>query len=190
MRRALILFGFLNDSDVEWIARNATRESVPQGTLLINEGAPISSILILLDGELAVSIGEKPVATLHAGEIVGEISFVDSRPPTASVQASVDSSVLAIPREAVSRHLATDPLFAARFYQALAVFLADRLRHTISGFGYGSAREDPDELDDGMMEDTSQASCRFDRLLQLVLGPRRIEPTPLRNQRHVSSGCP
>jgi CRP/FNR family transcriptional regulator, cyclic AMP receptor protein len=190
MRKALILFGFLNDSDVEWIVRNAARESVPQGTLLINEGAPISSILILLDGELAVSIGEKPVATLHAGEIVGEISFVDSRPPTASVQASVDSSVLAIPREAVSRHLVTDPLFAARFYQAVAVFLADRLRHTISRFGYGSAREDPDELDDGMMEDISQASCRFDRLLQMVLGPRRIEPTPLRNQRPVSSGHP
>ncbi|MBZ5604300.1 MAG: cyclic nucleotide-binding domain-containing protein [Acidobacteriia bacterium] len=59
--------------------------------MLIREGQPIEWLYILLDGRLVVSLGSgQQVAVLDSGEIVGEISFVDSRPPNASVTASND----------------------------------------------------------------------------------------------------
>jgi len=38
------------------------------------------------------------VAQLMSGEVIGEMSFVDSYPPSASVQALERSAVLAVPR--------------------------------------------------------------------------------------------
>ena len=57
---------------------------------LIEEGKPLSVLYVLLDGQLSVSLaalGGKEVARLQSGEILGELSFLDSRPPTATVTA-------------------------------------------------------------------------------------------------------
>ena len=35
----------------------------------------------------------------HPGQIVGEISFLDEKPRTASVSANVDSTLIEIPRD-------------------------------------------------------------------------------------------
>jgi hypothetical protein len=62
--------------------------------------------------------------------------------------------------------------FAARFYRALAIFLADRLRATTRRLGYGSVGDLDsetvleDELDIGVLDAVSQAGDRFSRLLQ------------------------
>ena len=108
------------------------------------------------------------VATLLSGEILGEISFVDSRPPSASVIAMEDSSVLAIPQATITEKLQEDPAFSARFYRAVASFLADRLRTTVGRFGYGKNYPDPaaDELDEYSMEKISVAAVRFDSVLK------------------------
>ena len=98
------------------------------GTVIIQQGVPVDSVFIVIDGQLQVYSGSVEIAKLLAGEIVGEISFVDSRPPSASVKATVDSQVLAIPKAALRAKLQKDLGFASRFYLSLATFLADRLR--------------------------------------------------------------
>ena len=72
-----------------------------------------------------------------------------------------------------------EPPFAARFYRALAVFLADRLRTTTASqlaLGKGQLTQtqidDRDELDVGLLEGVSLASTRFDSL------QRRVRQTP------------
>jgi CRP/FNR family transcriptional regulator, cyclic AMP receptor protein len=61
-----------------------------------------------------------------------------------------------------------DTGFAARFYRGIATFLSDRLKTTVSHFGYGAAIEesDPTELDDEAMDRVSLAAARFDNLMQ------------------------
>jgi CRP/FNR family cyclic AMP-dependent transcriptional regulator len=81
MRKALYLMGILDDEDVEWIASRGRRLSVQKDEVLIREGEPVDALFILLDGSLNVSTGGSPIAILFSGEIVGEISFVDSRRP-------------------------------------------------------------------------------------------------------------
>jgi CRP/FNR family cyclic AMP-dependent transcriptional regulator len=171
MRKAMQIFGMLDDRDIEWIATAGSARYLDAGNLLIEEKKIIDSIYILLDGELAVLIrgmGNVEVATLYSGEIVGEISFVDGRPPLASVMARQDSIVWALKRETLTEKLAVDDGFAARFYRSIASFLAGRLYVTTSRLGYGSAAQDRDvdELPDAEMESVSMGTYRFDALLR------------------------
>lgn len=87
---------------------------------------------------------------LRSGEIVGEMSFVDSRPPSASVISLERSVVLAIPPRHTRGEAADDVAFAARFYRSLAVFLSDRLRTTSGRLGYGGTAPEQPEADDEM----------------------------------------
>ena len=173
MRKALYIWGELDDSDIEWLAENGSREHIPAGTSLIREGQPVDSLAVVLDGRLVVTAGDgTEVASLFAGEIVGEISFVDSRPPSASVTAGQDSQILLVPRDILRAHLSKDTAFAARFYRALAVFLADRLRVTTARFGYGSSAETEDaadELAEDQIESVDMAALRFDKMLKRLL---------------------
>jgi CRP/FNR family transcriptional regulator, cyclic AMP receptor protein len=171
MRKALYLMGILDDGDVEWLAKTGATKFMPSGTVLIYEGRAIEDLYVVLEGALTVSvraIGNKKVATLFAGEIVGEISFVDSRPPSASVITVQDSYLLVLSRAVLTGKLNSDDAFASRFYRAIATLLADRLRKTTSYLGYGKWAEDtnPDELDESLMDSVSLGATRFDRLLK------------------------
>lgn len=171
MRKALYLMGILDDGDVEWLAKTGATKFMPSGTVLIYEGRAIEDLYVVLEGALTVSvraIGNKEVATLFAGEIVGEMSFVDSRPPSASVITVQDSYLLVLSRAVLTGKLNGDDAFAARFYRALATLLADRLRKTTTYLGYGKWAEDtnPDELDESLMDSVSLGATRFDRLLK------------------------
>jgi CRP-like cAMP-binding protein len=177
MHKVLYIFGLLTDADVEWIGRTGVRRRVKPGEILIREGRPVEWVIFLLQGEFLVSaegIGE--IARLGVGEIVGEMSFVDSAPPSATVTAMGEGLALFLPKEAVSRKLETDVAFGCRFYRALAVFLADRLRGTVRRMGYGDVRDldseaiAPDELDLGILDTVSIAGDRFDRMLKTLIG--------------------
>jgi CRP-like cAMP-binding protein len=140
---------------------------------------------VLLDGQLAVSIGGsqgKEVARLQSGEILGELSFLDSRPPSATVTALTEISVLSIPRSLLSVKLEEDLGFAARFYRALGIFLASRLRRTQKTLGYESERilddesEHEDELDPELLDNVALAGARFDWMMRRLRGARPAGP--------------
>ena len=175
MRKALYVMGILDDEDVEWLASHGRNLGVKKDEVLIREGEPVDALFILLDGSLSVSIGGAQVATLLTGEIVGEISFVDSQPPSATVTAGQYSHVLAVPRALLHAKIETDAWFASRFFRAMAVFLADRLRITTARLasksgGKSSSLHDEDEIDLEMMDSVSLAAVRFDKLLKRLQG--------------------
>jgi CRP-like cAMP-binding protein len=167
MRKALYFLGILDDRDTEWMIRNGQKFSLPPGAHLIEQGKPVDWLYFVLDGAFVVyTPAAQQVAVLKAGEVVGEISFVDARPPVASVRAEVASQVGAVPRSALAKKIAQDVGFAARFYQSIAVFLADRLRTTTTGLGTGELQlderiEDSDELATHLMANVSMAGLRF-----------------------------
>jgi CRP/FNR family transcriptional regulator, cyclic AMP receptor protein len=181
VRKALYFLGILDDADVAWLMRSGTRKTVPSGTVLIEEGKPTDYLYFVLDGAFTVSTrNAASLATLKAGEIVGEISFVDSRPPTATVRADAESIVGAVPRGALTGKLRDDLGFAARFYRSLAVFLADRLRATTGTLGGGRLAldeniEDEDELATHLLDGISMAGFRFASMQRGEWGGRAVE---------------
>ncbi|MGE5478718.1 MAG: cyclic nucleotide-binding domain-containing protein [Bacteroidales bacterium] len=179
MRKVLYILGQLDDLDVDWLARNGSKRQISTGTMLVEEGRACPSLFILLEGGMDVTIkGLGLVASLGAGEMIGELSFVDSAPPSATVTAASSCSVLEVDKQMLNAQLARDQGFARRFYQAIAMFLADRLRGTVRRMGYGSGTSLDsdeilaDELDEKLLDNVSLAGDRFDRLIRTLATAR------------------
>ncbi|MFL6198851.1 MAG: cyclic nucleotide-binding domain-containing protein [Thermoanaerobaculia bacterium] len=181
MRKVLFLFGQLSDDDLEWMLRAGRKRTLREGDVLIWQGVPVDEVFILLEGRLAVWLKlrrgeEREIARLQAGEIVGEMSFVDARPPSATVKAVEDSTVFGIAKAVLSAKLAADQGFAARFYRALAIFLSTTVRERHRALGYGSDQDlegmeedDGDELDGNVLDGIYLAGERFDRMVKRVM---------------------
>ena len=170
MRRALYFLGILNDSDIDWLVRAGVRQEVDRGVKIIEEGQPLDSVFLVIEGAFSVQVaalGGKQIALLMSGEVLGEMSFVDSAPPSATVKAVETSTVLAIPRRRLNARFAEDAGFAARFYRALAMFLADRLRTTSIG---GAATDASAELPPVAMDNIEVAGARFDWIQNRLRG--------------------
>ena len=165
LKKVLYFLGVLDDQDIDWMVRNGIKRSIPAKGQIIKEGQSTDSLYFILDGEFSVSSSRAraEIARLTAGEILGEISFVDARPPSANVSAVVDSVVGAVPVEALERKLDRDVSFAARFYKAIAVALADRLRGVrgMAAGGGAAPAEDDDDLAPHLLDIISMAGVRF-----------------------------
>ncbi len=178
MRKVLYLLGELNDDDVEWLIANGTRQAIPAGAAIIEEGKTAGALYIVLDGTLSATVaalGGQEVERLICGAVVGEMSFVDGRPPSATVRAREHAVVLVIPLPRLAVKLQQDVGFAARFYKAIAIFLSDRLRgkvQMLSGRQVPQLDEDvidEDELDPVLLDTMYLAGTRFDRMLKRLV---------------------
>lgn len=176
MRKALYILADLSEADIAWLAQAGRQEVIGDGDVLIRAGERVPALYIVLDGNLTVRRPDGiEIARLAAGEILGEMSLIEKRPPNVDVLAEGDARLLAISQNVLSRRLGEDPSFAARFYRALAVFLSDRLRGTVARLGYGvvdekSRSETEAELDEGLLDTLHVAGNRMRRLLALLEG--------------------
>lgn len=174
MKNLLFIFGELDDRDIDWLVGHGRMGQLGPGDCLVEEGKPLGALHIILEGEFRVTVsqlGDEEVARLGPGEVVGEISFVDNRMPLGTVRCVAKSVVLSLPRSEVSRRLRQEAAFAGRFYRALAMMLAYRLR-TLTMRQRGSlnpAVEPPDQLDSNLLDTVHLAGARFQRLLRRVM---------------------
>lgn len=174
MQKVFFILGELSDDDVDWIIQTARWEEVVANTILIEEGKPIDALYILLNGTLTVSVSaidSKQIAKLSSGEVVGEMSFIDFRPPSATVTAVEDSLVLSISRTELATKLQYDIGFASRFYRSLAVLLSMRMRDLVSQLGYGKAQSSDEDiqielLNPNVLDNIALAKTRFDWILR------------------------
>jgi CRP/FNR family cyclic AMP-dependent transcriptional regulator len=95
---------------------------------LMREGEESTEMYYLQSGTLAVfkrkGDQEHQIGTIIAGELVGEMSFLDKNPRSASVKAMSDSLLVVIPIEKLEHVLETMP----KWFSALLHTLTDRLR--------------------------------------------------------------
>lgn len=175
MRQVIFILGTLADRDIDWIAAAGNKRKLVADESLVKTGVPSDSIFILIDGELAVSDASSGNVfnRLKSGEVIGEISLLDARPPTADVAASGPATVLEIDKASLEHKLVEDTAFAARFYRALGIALAHRMRRLTRKIAFGaidlSAIEDePEETDFELLESAALAGKRFDVILKTL----------------------
>jgi CRP/FNR family cyclic AMP-dependent transcriptional regulator len=180
MRKVLYTLGQLNDEDAEWFTQAGKVDKVRAGETLIERGKHLDSLFFVLEGMMTVyAPGDPPIglAGVQSGEVLGEMSFVDASPPSATVKADHDSLVLRIPRSTIQARLDEDQGFAARFYRAIAILLSDRLRKliiTCAPSSEGTSGEsilEKDELDPNVLDAVTLAGSRFDRMLKKLRRP-------------------
>ncbi|OSM02226.1 cyclic nucleotide-binding domain-containing protein [Magnetofaba australis] len=138
MRKVAFLFNELDEDDIDWIADYGGQIHVSSGELLIRHGRIMEHMYILLDGALSVQTEEGvEVAELEAGEVVGEMSFIESTPPTVNVVVKRDAWLLALATDDIRERMEMDVYFARNLYKAMAQFLSHRVRLTVEKLGYG-----------------------------------------------------
>jgi len=185
LRKVLVVFATLNDSDISWMVANGVAEKAALGNALIQQEQPVSAVYLLLEGMLGIYISipqngtfvEKEVAKRVKGEILGEMSFVDGGTASASVKALENAWVLALPQKTLAAKFQEDRGFAERFYRSLAVILFNRcldllVRASLANTNQSSVEmlsEDidvEDELDIDLLEGTAIAGSRFEWMIQ------------------------
>lgn len=178
MNKALYLLSEFSDRDFDWLLTAGRRKTVTAEDTLIRQGEPIDAFYVILAGTLAVQIGpnHQEIAQLKAGEIVGEMSFIDTRPPSATVKALEDALIWVIPRTTLSAKLLQDVEFASHFYHSIALFLSDRLRSTVSQMGYSgelvsdTEQENEQDVNPQVRDKLDLAKARLKWLLMQLRG--------------------
>ncbi len=100
------------------------------GEVLLREGESGSIMYWVVEGTLEVSRNQEGkdvvLGTINQHELVGEMSFLDDKPRSATVTAAEECRLLPIPNGKFSEVLNSQP----RWFKSLVKVLSDRLRAT------------------------------------------------------------
>jgi len=147
MHEALSFLAELDSADVSWFLEESQERRVPAGEVLIREAAVPEHLFVVSDGLLEVrldSLGGRQLSKVGPGELLGEMSFVEDEPASATVAAVEESCVLATSRVSIEARCGEDPAFAQRLYKALARIVSRRLRRRVGSLDL--AQGDPSLL--------------------------------------------
>lgn len=97
---------------------------VPENTVLVQQGEQNSNLYLIVSGEFNVETRGEQIASLAAGDIFGEMSYLSASTAIATVRASEDSKVLAVRIEDFCEMLESEP--SVQGY--MARLLANRLQ--------------------------------------------------------------
>jgi CRP/FNR family transcriptional regulator, cyclic AMP receptor protein len=122
--REIPLFKACSDRSIEIIAGIVRETTFPDGAVLVREGDPGDSLIVIRRGSATVDQGGTTVRRLDSGDFLGEIALIDGRPRTATVVAAEPIDALVIDRAGLSRLMDEFPVI--RF--DLVTALTDRLR--------------------------------------------------------------
>jgi hypothetical protein len=101
--------------------------SVPAGELLTEKGLVQREMFVIVEGLFEIVDGERSIALLEAGDVVGEHAFFSTEGRrSASVRAAAGGRVVVLRRRFVDGLRGSDPACAAELLFALARVLADR----------------------------------------------------------------
>jgi CRP/FNR family cyclic AMP-dependent transcriptional regulator len=123
----------LSSDAFAWITAHADRRTVPAGGVLVSEGTQAGEIYFVSAGLFEVAIttaagSQHRISQLWPGSVIGEMSWLDGGPTSATIEALEPSEVLAIKGTALDDKIAADPVFGSSFYRALAREAFVRLR--------------------------------------------------------------
>lgn len=96
----------------------------PAGDVIIREGEEGSQMYVVIEGEVAISIKDKLIATASRGEIVGEMALISPDLRSATVTARSDSQLAVIDQGSFESLLQHVP----EFTMYVMGVLADRLK--------------------------------------------------------------
>jgi sulfate permease, SulP family len=128
------LFHGLNAQEIEALERCAQHHVYQEGDLVFSADSGGHELMLISRGEVKVSL---PLAngknihltTFSRGQFFGEMSFLDGRAHSADIYATRETELIAIDRKAFAIVAAGDPVMSISVMRAVALAIADRLRH-------------------------------------------------------------
>ncbi len=127
------LFEVLSDVEREAIVKEMELETHDEGSVILNEGDPGTSMYLIASGEVKVftrgtgSTGSLYLARLGEGDFFGEVSVLSGKPRTATITASQRTELLRLDKEKLDGVLSKHP----GIRKVLDEFYRKRAAHTV-----------------------------------------------------------
>ncbi len=132
--RASSLCRLLSAEEIEAIAAIAEEQKLAAGKELFREGDPGDGVYLVLSGEIDVvkagAGGERALARLAAGGVLGEMSLLTNDTRSATGRARGEAAVLRLPAARFRQLLAEGSPAALRMVAGIGEVLARRLAST------------------------------------------------------------
>lgn len=138
LKRASI-FAQVRDEYLATLARNVEEVSFDTGEVIMKEGDVGDSMYIIVSGSVDIDTKSRGhIATIGAGEVVGEMAVLDAEPRSASVVAAADSVLLMIEGRELFDIMAREIEIARGLFKVLSGRLREahgQAQQTTSGGG-------------------------------------------------------
>lgn len=127
------LFEVLSDVEREAIVKEMELETHDEGSVVLNEGDPGTSMYLIASGEVKVftrgtgSTGSLYLARLGEGDFFGEVSVLSGKPRTATITASQRTELLRLDKSKLDGVLSKHP----GIRKVLDEFYRKRAAHTV-----------------------------------------------------------
>jgi CRP/FNR family transcriptional regulator, cyclic AMP receptor protein len=127
------IFRDLDKSELEIVARHVFEKSVEKDCILFTEGLPGAVLYIIMSGSVEIiknsnDSKETILATMNAGDIVGEMSLIDSKPRSATGRTREASVLMVITKHNFDEILNSAPRLAAKILKNMLKVISERLR--------------------------------------------------------------
>jgi CRP-like cAMP-binding protein len=124
---------YLTPNDWALIVDKAVRMQFNAGQSIVEKGKSTRGVYLVLKGTASVRIPSRETSLeISAGQVCGEISFLDELPATADVVANEAVEAYYLDRPTLVSLFELFPHLGSRFYRSLAGILSTRLREIIS----------------------------------------------------------
>jgi CRP/FNR family cyclic AMP-dependent transcriptional regulator len=114
------LFEGLSRKELVQLARLTDDVEIPAGRVLCREGDRGREFFVLVEGKVDVARNGRGVATLGAGDFVGEISLLEPTPRTATVTAQTPLRFFVLAPKDFQQMLDENPSIERKVLRALA----------------------------------------------------------------------
>jgi hypothetical protein len=125
------LFEVLQDDERDALVREMDVESHDEGSVILSEGDPGTSMYLIVSGEVKVYTrgtgGTIYLARLGEGDFFGEVSVLTGKPRTATITASQRTELLRLDKHKLDNALAKYP----GIRKVLDEFYTKRAKHTV-----------------------------------------------------------
>lgn len=127
------LLATFNANELTLLSSFGDSRSYQADDIIIREGDENDHLYLVLKGKLEVlqtfDGQTRPVATLEAGDSLGEVSVFDPGPASATVRATSEAEVWLISRSSLDRLHAANPKVAYRLLSRITTCLSKRMRN-------------------------------------------------------------
>jgi CRP/FNR family transcriptional regulator len=127
------LFKDLSDEEIEKVSSIMKEVFYSKGTVIYEEGAAEQGLQVIDFGKVRVSKRTKEgdrqiLAVLKKNSFFGELSLLDGRSHSASVEALEDTKVLVMKRPDMERLLQENPQTAYKIVRKITIAICEKLR--------------------------------------------------------------
>ncbi|MBI3128076.1 MAG: cyclic nucleotide-binding domain-containing protein [Candidatus Tectomicrobia bacterium] len=125
LRGSYSFFSGMSPQELVWFLRLCSRRSYEPGDVIFQEGEMGDCFYLIIFGEVAISRGGAPIATLDDGNCFGEMAVLESTPRNATATAAKKTLVFCVEREILTNVF---PSLGFKVAASLARDLSQKLR--------------------------------------------------------------